>query len=143
MVFKARLAGHVREDLTTLSVSIDPNCRTISVWKVWRYKRQSHYRPGQAPRVPGGWGSKISRHWAHEGGKVVSPKHRPPLPPRKCSWYSFLLDAGLFQGHSAAGRIMSIKYSNDTIGNRTRDLPACSAVPQPTALPAACPRPAT
>jgi hypothetical protein len=29
---------------------------------------------------------------------------------------------------------MSIKNSNDTIGNRTRNLPACSAVPQPTAL---------
>ena len=25
--------------------------------------------------------------------------------------------------------------SNDTIGNRTRNLPACSAVPQPTAPP--------
>jgi len=32
-----------------------------------------------------------------------------------------------------------MKNSNDTIGNRTRDLPACSAVPQPTVLPAACP----
>ena len=30
-----------------------------------------------------------------------------------------------------------MKKSNDTIGNRTRDLPACSAVPQPTALPRA------
>ena len=39
------------------------------------------------------------------------------------------------QGHSAAGRIMSMKNSSDTIGNRTRDLPACSAVPHPTALP--------
>jgi len=29
---------------------------------------------------------------------------------------------------------MSVKNSNDTIGNRTRDLPTCSAVPQPTAL---------
>jgi hypothetical protein len=29
-----------------------------------------------------------------------------------------------------------MKKSNDTIGNRTRDLPACSAVPQPTAPPA-------
>jgi len=28
---------------------------------------------------------------------------------------------------------MSMKNSNDTTGNRTRDLPACSAVPQPTA----------
>ena len=30
-----------------------------------------------------------------------------------------------------------MKNSNDTIGNRTRDLTACSAVPQPTALPRA------
>jgi len=28
---------------------------------------------------------------------------------------------------------MLMKHSSDTIGNRTRDLPACSAVPQPTA----------
>jgi len=28
-----------------------------------------------------------------------------------------------------------MKNSSDTIGNRTRDLPACSAVLQPTALP--------
>jgi len=27
-----------------------------------------------------------------------------------------------------------MKNSNDTIGNRTRDLPTCSGVPQPTAL---------
>ena len=32
------------------------------------------------------------------------------------------------QGHSAAGRNMSMKNSYDIIGNRTRDLPACSAV---------------
>jgi len=30
---------------------------------------------------------------------------------------------------------MSMKNSNDTIGNRTCDLPACSAVPQATAPP--------
>jgi len=30
---------------------------------------------------------------AHEGGKVVSLTHQPPLPPRKCSWYSFLSEA--------------------------------------------------
>jgi hypothetical protein len=30
---------------------------------------------------------------------------------------------------------MSMKSCNDIIGNRTRDLPSCSAVPQPTAPP--------
>jgi hypothetical protein len=31
-----------------------------------------------------------------------------------------------------------MKNSSETIGNPTRDLPACNAVPQPTALPRAC-----
>jgi hypothetical protein len=39
------------------------------------------------------------------------------------------------QGHSATARITSMKNSNETTGNRTWDLPACSAVPQPTAPP--------
>ena len=30
---------------------------------------------------------------AQDGGKVVSLTHRPHLPPRKCSWHSFLLEA--------------------------------------------------
>jgi len=37
------------------------------------------------------------------------------------------------QNHSAVGKIISMKNFHDTIGNRTRDFPACSAVPQPTA----------
>ena len=36
-----------------------------------------------------GLGSRISRHSAHEGGKVVTLTHRPSLPAGK-SWYSFL-----------------------------------------------------
>ena len=28
-----------------------------------------------------------------DGGKAVSLTHLPPLPPRKYSWYSFLLEA--------------------------------------------------
>jgi hypothetical protein len=41
------------------------------------------------------------------------------------------------QSYSAAGRIRSIEKSNDLIGNRTRDLPTFSVVPQPIMLPRA------
>ena len=36
------------------------------------------------------------------------------------------------QGHSAARRIMSIENFIDTVGNRIPNIPACSAVHQPT-----------
>ena len=39
------------------------------------------------------------------------------------------------QGHSAAGRTKSMKNSNDSIGNRIRDPPACSVVHQPAVPP--------
>ena len=81
----------------------------------------------------------MSRQSAHEGGTVVSPTHRPSLPPGNIPGTHFCSRLIQPLGNSAAGRIMSMKNSSDTIGNGTRDLPTCSAVPQPTALPAACP----
>jgi hypothetical protein len=45
---------------------------------------------------------------------------------------TLLLEAESPQGHYVAGRIMSMKNSNNTIGNRTRNLLNFSAVPQPT-----------
>jgi hypothetical protein len=70
---------------------------------------------------------RISRQSADEGDNVVSPTHRPPLPPspRRYPWYSFLYRLSRRQGHGAAGRIMSIKNLSGPIGNRTCDLPAC------------------
>ena len=56
-------------------------------------------------------------------------------PPGNIPGTHFCQRLSQTQGHSAARRIVSMKNSNDTIGNRTRDLRACSAVPQPTAPP--------
>jgi len=36
---------------------------------------------------------RISRQPAYDGGKVVSPTYRPPLPLRRFLWYSFMFEA--------------------------------------------------
>jgi hypothetical protein len=61
------------------------------------------------------------------------------LPPRKIPGTQFCQRLSRPQGHSAAGRIRSIEKSNDLIGIRSRNFPACSIVPQPTTLPRAPP----
>ena len=58
-------------------------------------KKLSLYKPvaAQETDVP-----RISKQSAHKGGKIVSPTHRPPLPPDKDPLYWFLLET-----HSTSG----------------------------------------
>jgi hypothetical protein len=74
----------------------------------------SLYPSGQALGFPEIEAPRISRRQAHEGGKVVSPTHRPPLPPGDIPGAQFCWPEEL--------------SPNEPIRNRTRDLLACSAV---------------
>jgi hypothetical protein len=105
----------------------------VTLWLLYKKvkMKQSHCMPWEALRVPGGWGSQILRQSAHEGGKVISPTHRPLLLPENISGTHFRWRLSRPQGHSPAGRIMSMKNSNDTIGNWSRDFTVYSSVPQP------------
>ena len=86
--------------------------------------------------IPGCWSSHISGPSAHEGGKFVSPTHRPLYPQE-----IFLVLISVWCWDDPRVIVwpegVSMKESNDTTENRTCDLPVCSAVPQPTAPPCA------
>jgi hypothetical protein len=62
---------------------------------------------------------------------------RSPFTASKFSATHFCYMLSRPQAIDSAGRIRSIKNCNNLIGNRTRDLPACSIVSQPTTLPRA------
>jgi hypothetical protein len=72
-----------------------------------------------------------------DGGEVVTLTPRQPFTPRKIPGTHFSCRLSRPYGHSATGRIRSTNKLNDLIGNLTRDLPACSIVPEPTTLPRA------
>ena len=65
---------------------------------------------------------------AQDGGKVVSLTQRPPLPVGN---NLVLISVKGWVDPRAIVRLegLSLKNSNDTIGNRNRNLPVCSLVP--------------
>jgi len=80
--------------------------------------KKSMYRPGQALWAPGFRGFPISRQSAHEIGKVFSSIHRPSLPRRKHSWYSFLLEGwdssvGIATGYGLDGSGIESRWGRD------------------------------
>jgi hypothetical protein len=78
----------------------------------------------------------IFRQLAQEGGKFVNPRTGRLYPQ------TVLLSVRGWTEPTATVRPEVNEKSNDLSGNRTRDLPACSAVPQPTA-PLTCSHRAT
>jgi hypothetical protein len=109
-----------------------------SIWTSNKRKGKSY--PCNMPWRPiGMWDVEaptFSRQSAHRWRWGCRPKAPGTLYPQEDSWYSFLLEAESTPG-PRCGWIRSIEKSNDHIGNRTRDLPVCSIVPQPTTLPRA------
>jgi len=88
------------------SKSLSCQSETTEVNKFWdenMKKRDLSYCKGKGKAVSSeAWsGPEGSRNLrfadfmttAQDGGKVASLMHRPPLTPRKCSWYSFMLEA--------------------------------------------------
>jgi hypothetical protein len=107
--------------------------RSVKVKKV----KLSLQQAVEAHRVVRHWGPAFSRQSAYRWRWVCQPYAPAAVILQEDSWYSFLLEAESISGHSAAGRIRSIEKSNYLNGNRIRDLPACSMVPQPTTPPRA------
>jgi hypothetical protein len=65
---------------------------------LWQTNTQARYVKGKGKAVPlqtwsGPEGSRKDFMMAQDGGKGVSPTHRPPFTSRKYTWYSFLSEA--------------------------------------------------
>jgi len=97
----------------------------------WRWRHLSCNTESESPVTGLEWPTgfqevKVARF--HDNGtgwwQGCQPYSPAAFTPRKYTWYSFLLEA-----ESTPGRITSLKNTNDTTGNRTRDLPVCSVVP--------------
>jgi hypothetical protein len=70
-------------------------------------------------------------------GEVISLTRLRPFTSRKISGTHMCWRLSQPQAHNTAGSVRSIEKSSHFIGNRTRDLPASSIMPQATMIPRA------
>jgi hypothetical protein len=83
----------------------------------------------------------FSRQSAHRWRWSCQPYAPAALYPQEHSWYLLCISLRRWVEPRAIvrlkglGQLKNHEKSNDLIANRTRDLPTCSIVPQPTKLP--------
>jgi hypothetical protein len=77
----------------------------------------------------------MSRQSATYGARLSALSAGRIYPQENSLGTHFCEGLSRVEGHSTVGRIMSMKTRNDPIGNRTSDIPVCSAVPQVTVPP--------
>ena len=115
------------------------------IWQQWMWckclkrnkkkVKQSHYRPRHALSVPGGEAPRFQDN-RHRMVVRLSALRTGHLYPQEI--FTVLISVRGWVNPRTIVRpegLCQMKNSNDTIRNRTRDLPVCSAMPQPTAPP--------
>jgi hypothetical protein len=89
----------------------------------------SLYGPGPPRRAPGGWVSQISKNRHIKVVRLSELRTGRLYFGRDTPYYHFCQRLIWPHGHSAVGRIKSMKNPNDSIENRTHNPPTCSTVP--------------
>jgi hypothetical protein len=138
-VLNTSLCGNHKEKLVNVVsniIAVHGKDRMVYVSAVW-VKCRSYSNPCTCLDKPWGFQKvKAPRFWENRFMKVVklsALRTGRLYATGNIPGTRFCLRLSRPKGHSAAGRNMSVKNSNDNIGNRTRNLPTCSAMSLPTA----------
>jgi hypothetical protein len=118
--------------------SISESRKSFNFFTIRVFKKRQNYPCNRPWRPTGLWDVEAPTFSLDnrftDGGKVVSLTCRPPFTPQEDSWYSFLLGVHPKAIVRLEG-LHKLKKKIHLIGTRTRNLPACSTVSQPTTLP--------